>query len=218
MLNPSEIIEGGNTYSLGKVQGKKIMYDFDKMLVYLDVKGKLLFGDKFKIIKEDHALLFKLCNYIIGDLENCGSAHIDPKKGILLTGPVGCGKTSIMKLLRHLTPHIKKYELFPCRNVVFSFNGLGYRVIEDYGNSGYYFFDDLGVEPVGKHYGKDCDVMGEILISRHDLFIRTGIRTHITTNLTSDEIEERYGHRVRSRMRELFNLVAFDPQSEDKRF
>ena len=59
--------------------------------------------------------------------------------------------------------------------------------------------------------------MGEILLSRYDLFLQRKIRTHATTNLNAQELEERYGNRVRSRMRQLFNLIAFDEQSIDKR-
>ena len=36
-------------------------------------------------------------------------------------------------------------------------------------------------------------------------------------NLNAKELEERYGNRVRSRMRQLFNLIAFDKSSRDKR-
>ena len=59
--------------------------------------------------------------------------------------------------------------------------------------------------------------MGEILLSRHELFINDRRKTHATSNLNAQELEERYGNRVRSRMRELFNLVAFDRKSKDKR-
>ena len=59
--------------------------------------------------------------------------------------------------------------------------------------------------------------MGEIILSRHDLFLECHVKTHATTNLNAQELEERYGNRVRSRMRELFNLVAFDNESTDKR-
>ena len=59
--------------------------------------------------------------------------------------------------------------------------------------------------------------MGEILLSRHDLFVKTGIKTHATTNQNAEELEERYGPRVRSRMREPFNLIAFDKGAKDKR-
>jgi hypothetical protein len=41
--------------------------------------------------------------------------------------------------------------------------------------------------------------------------------THITTNLQARELEAGYGNRVRSRMREQLNLVAFSKTSRDKR-
>ena len=62
-----------------------------------------------------------------------------------------------------------------------------------------------------------CYVMAEILLSRYDLFVSKGMLTHATTNLSASELEERYGNRVRSRMREMFNLVAVDKNSGDKR-
>ena len=219
MVNPSKIIEGGVEFSLGKFDGKSVLYDFPKILVYLNVKGKLLFGEKFKIYEEDRDIILKLSSYFIKDKKSCQKSGIDVEKGLLLSGPVGCGKTSLMKLLRHLVPLQRPYEMIPCRNVVFSFNHLGYKTIEDYGNNKLFCFDDLGVEPPGRFYGKDCNVMGEVLLSRHELFLQSKhkIKTHATTNLNAEELEERYGNRVRSRMRELFNLVAFDETAGDKR-
>ncbi|SDS45155.1 ATPase [Christiangramia echinicola] len=217
MHNPSKIIEGGVEYSLGRFDGKSVQYDFPKILVYLNAKGKLLFGEKFKIYKKDQDILLKLCSYFIKDKENCKKFDIDLDKGLLLTGPVGCGKTSLIKLLHFLVPHQRKYVVMPCRNIVFAFNHLGYKTIEDYGESNFFCFDDMGVEPMGRHYGKDCNVIGEILLSRYDLFLETKLKTHATTNLNAEELEERYGNRVRSRMRELFNLIAFDKKAGDKR-
>ena len=219
MDNPSKITEGGVEYSLGKFDGKSVLYDFPKILIYLDAKGKMLFGEKFRIYDEDREVLLKLCYYFIRDKENCASYGIDVEKGILLSGPVGSGKTTLMKLLRHLVPLQRPYEMIPSRNVTFSFNHLGYRTIEDYGNTKFFCFDDLGVEPPGRFYGKDLNVMGEVLLSRYELFLQTNkkLKTHATNNLSADELEERYGHRVRSRMRELFNLIAFDETIGDKR-
>lgn len=238
---PHILIEGGVEFHLGTMKGDTILYDFPKMLRYLDAKGKLLFGKKFKIHEEDHEILYQLCVYFIKDEISCAKFNIDPKKGIMLSGPVGCGKTTLMKLLRHLVPHHRPYEIIPTRNIVFGFNNLGYSIIEQYGNSNFYCFDDLGVEPEGKHFGKDCNVMGEILLSRHELFtqchpersrrtvpkqpalsgveVSKGSRrtTHITTNLNAEEIEERYGNRVRSRLREMVNVIGFDKNTKDKR-
>lgn len=214
---PHIITEGSVQYQLGELKGNQILYDFEKMLIYLDAKGKLLFGKQFKIHKKDRSVLYKLCNYQIRDWQTCKKLNIDIKKGILLSGPVGCGKTSLMKLIRHITPHYPSFELIPTRNVVFAFNHIGYRIIEQYGDNRFYCFDDLGIEPDGRHFGKDCNVMGEVLLSRHELFLKYRFKTHGTTNLNAQELEERYGNRVRSRMREQFNLVAFDKESRDKR-
>ncbi|TNJ46072.1 ATPase [Tamlana fucoidanivorans] len=214
---PYIISEGKLDYELGELRGQQILYDFDKMLVYLEAKGQSLFGHGFRLYEEDRDILFKLCNYAIQDKTMCKKLGLDPQKGILLSGPVGCGKTSLMTLMRYLTPHRKPYKMIPARNIVFGFNYLGYKTIEDYGNTQFFCFDDLGVEPMGRHYGKDCNVLGEILISRHDLFLKTKLKTHATTNLNAQELEQLYGNRVRSRMRELFNLIAFEKNSQDKR-
>lgn len=214
---PHIITEGSVQYQLGTLKGHEIQYDFDKLLVYLEAKGKLLFGTKFKIYREDREVIYKLCLYFIRDKARCEQLGIDVDKGLLLSGPVGCGKTSLMKLLKFMVPHRRPYEVIPCRNIVFAFNHVGYKIIGDYGNSHSFCFDDLGVESDGVHFGKDCNVMGEILLSRYELFINHRFKTHATTNLNAQELGERYGNRVRSRMRELFNLIGFDSHSRDKR-
>ena len=217
MGNPSKIVEGGVEFSLGKFDGKLMVYDFPKILVYLEAKGKMMFGNHFKIYPEDKKILFLLSNYFIKDEKNCKKYNIDPNKGILISGPVGCGKTSLMRLVKNIVPHLRQYEVIPARNIVFGFNHIGFKTIEDYGKEGFFCFDDLGAEPTGRFFGKDCNVLGELLLSRHELFLQSKIKTHATTNLIADEMEERYGSRVRSRMRQMFNLINFDKNTRDKR-
>ncbi len=214
---PHIITEGKTQYHLGELKDNHINYNFKNILIYLEVKGKLLFGKNFKIYEEDEIIIFKLCIYFIQDLDHCKKLNIDPNKGILLTGPVGCGKTILIELLPYIVPKSRKYKIAPARNIVFSFNHTGYKAIEHFGGEKFYCFDDLGVEPMGRHYGKDCNVMGEILLSRYDLFTKHKVKTHATTNLNARELEDWYGNRVRSRMRQLFNLIAFNKESSDKR-
>ena len=217
MENHYEIREDGVTYSLGRRRGEQIIYDFPKILDYLQVKGKKLFGGHFKIYEEDRDLLYSLSNYFIRDLENCEKLKLDLGKGILLSGPVGCGKTSLLRLFKFIAPAQRPYEVVSSRNITFGFNHLGFKTVLDFGDSGYYCFDDLGLEPLGKFFGQECEVMGEIILSRHELFQKHKLKTHATTNLNANELEERYGERVRSRMRQMFNQVSFQKDAKDKR-
>ncbi|NVO09032.1 MAG: ATPase [Bacteroidales bacterium] len=200
-------------------------YDFNTCLKIIERKGKELFGGHFRIHDEDHELIAKLLVYILKDEENAQKHSISLHKGILLSGPVGCGKTSLMSILRFFQPGDNRYIMKSCRDVSFEFIQDGYLVITKYSKQAFNqdkpkacCFDDLGTENNLKYYGNECNVMAEILLSRYDLFVSWQMVTHITTNLNSSEIESLYGIRVRSRMREMFNLINFDTGAKDKRF
>lgn len=197
---------------------------YPEIISWLQIKGKELFGNHFKIIEEDYPIVYKLIAYFLKDEQACFQFGIDLNKGILLSGPIGCGKTSLMNLMKYLTPTEFKYSVKPCRDISFEFIQDGYEVIHKYSKGQLYksepknyCFDDLGLENNLKYYGNECNVMAEILLSRYDLFISKRIQTHITTNLSASEIEVQYGNRVRSRMRELFNLIAYDNNSDKRK-
>ena len=129
-----------------------------------------------------------------------------------------------MNLMKYLTPTDHKFFVKPCRDISFEFIQDGYEVIHKYSKGKLYqsepktiCFDDLGTENNLKYYGSECNVMAEILLSRYDIYISKHIQTHITTNLSASEIENYYGNRVRSRMRAMFNLIAYDKTIIDKR-
>lgn len=199
-------------------------FNYPEITNWLETKGKEMYGSQFKIIETDHLVMHKLIAYFLRDEATCMQYNIDLNKGILLSGPIGCGKTSIMNIMKMATASENKFILKPCRDISFEFIQDGYDVIHRYSKGRLYqsepktyCFDDLGLENNLKYFGNECNVMAEIMLCRYDLFISKSIKTHITTNLSANEIETNYGNRVRSRMRSMLNLIAYDKTTKDKR-
>ena len=199
-------------------------YSYDEVIIWLENKGVELYGNHFKIIETDYQIVYKLIAYFLKDEPTCFQYGINLNKGILLTGPIGCGKTSLMNLMKYLTATEHKFFVKPCRDISFEFIQDGYQIIHKYSigklyqsEPRTYCFDDLGTENNLKYFGNECNVMAEIVLSRYDLFISKKLQTHITTNLSATEIEKQYGNRVRSRLRQMVNLIAYDKSTSDKR-
>jgi DNA replication protein DnaC len=194
------------------------------LITWLEQKGKKEFGAKFQFIELDIPNITKLICYFLDDQDTAAKLKIDLTKGILLSGPVGCGKTTLMKLMRYVPQANKKFFVKTCRDISFEFIKDGYEVIHRYshGHNTHaehknYCFDDLGTENNLKYFGNECNVIAEIILSRYDIYTSKNIQTHITTNLSASEIENAYGNRVRSRLRHMLNLIAFDKNTLDKR-
>jgi hypothetical protein len=213
--------ETAHLYTFDK--GQKL-YDFKKCLAFLETKGRQQYGNEFRIHQEDRQIIYKLLIYFIRDKEMAAKLNLNLDKGILLSGPVGCGKTTLMHLCKNFTQKTYDYTVKPCREVAFDFAEKGYESLNKYITKPQsqqrlspYCFDDMGTEQNIRYFGNDCNVMAEILLSRYDHFIDNKTITHLTTNLSASEIETYYGNRVRSRMRAMFNLIAFDAGTRDKR-
>ena len=197
--------------------------NYQEVILWIEKKGVELNGTNFKILECDYPIIYKLLAYFLKDEVACFQLNIDLNKGILLSGPIGSGKTSLMNLMKILASAEHKFYIKPCRDISYEFIQEGYEIIQRYSKGKLYpdpktiCFDDLGTENNIKYYGNECNVMAEILLSRYDLFISKKIHSHITTNLSASEIESVYGNRVRSRLRSMINLIAFDKATKDKR-
>lgn len=216
-----------NHFNISKtfvIQNNMKIYDLNKCFQFLESQGKIIYGQSFKIHFQDKPVIYKLLIHAIRHEINASNMGIDLNKGILLTGPIGCGKTSIMQLLKPFFYAKEDFKIKTAREISLEFAKNGYEALQQYTHKESqqhsltgYCFDDLGAEQQIKHFGNDCNVMAEILISRYDQFIENRTVTHITTNLSASEIEKLYGNRLRSRFRQMFNLIAFDKGAIDKR-
>lgn len=151
----------------------------------------------------------------------------DFNKGILILGNTGIGKTCLMRWFLELAKRFygQKIRMSNAHDVVTDFRKFGdvivqkhgvnsfvshaHRPIPDHSQPIHEYFDDLGVEENVMVYGQKTDVFKLILTDRHRMFLEQGLLTFATSNLTEKQLNERYGERVGSRMRQMFNIWAF---------
>lgn len=206
MMNHYEIINGMRHFN-----HRKTMY-------FLLKQGKKRFGASFKIDKQDIPVINKLILYAINEEDQCAKRGIDLNKGILLSGPIGCGKTSWMHLIQTLCLTDERFQIKSAKDIANEFNRDGYDTIQNYGKRPRPLcIDDIGVENSTKFYGNECNTIAEILLCRYDLLINHKVVTYATTNLSPSQLEALYGGRVRSRLRSMFNLIYFPATTPDKR-
>jgi len=202
----------------------KSHYNYNEVVAWIEKKGIELYGNHFRILETDLPVIYRLIAYFLKDQQTAYQYNLDLSKGILLVGPVGCGKTTLLNIMKFLTPSGNKFTVKPCRDISFEFINDGYQVLHRYSTGKLYqsdlkifCFDDLGTENNLKYFGSECNVMAEIILSRYDIFISKKIPTHVTSNLSASEIETHYGLRVRSRLRQMVNLISYDKNTNDKR-
>jgi DNA replication protein DnaC len=155
-------------------------------------------------------------------LELIKYAHNDgvyDSKGLLLKGQPGTGKTTAMRILneymkiddvRYLDvknkPLSMQFKIIPSRQAVAEYQAGGNEAIEYLLSYHNLCIDDIGSEQTTANYfGTKCDVMNEIIERRYI----SGKLTHATTNLGYNEIAQKYGERIASRLVDMCHIVVF---------
>lgn len=189
-------------------------------------RARALVGDLVKVIlhqlkrepvfsEEDRRIYRNLTKYFIGD----PTCEWDLNKGLYLWGPVGCGKTFALNVMRVFAEAAKidfrRFKMVSCPKIsddVQAAKDIG--VINRYFDEGF-CFDDLGDEPTElKNYGNEVLVMVRILTERYRRGVNSARTTHVTSNYPMSHLEEFYGTRVADRAREMFTEVFFDGKSK----
>jgi len=214
-----------------RIEGARTPYE---LWNEIQIRGKAIAATEgwevdFHFPDHSYDIYLALCYYFTGNEEGMMKYQLSPRKGLMLYGNVGVGKSIIMKVFARNV--VQSYRLIKTSQIVseFGIKDNAQPTIQKYSImasnqelSKYHgqqelgcCFDDLGAEKLGKNYGSE-EVMIDILENRYDNNLR-GAKTHIVTNLSLEQIADRYGPRVLDRLRQMFNLIDFPEDAPSMR-
>lgn len=218
-INKDEILQTANSNKLydiwQKEQREKELADNENKLKLLKQRCdaiyfyRLMFWSSVNVYErefikhDDNTPLIKIiCFFLSRDIRFETELNYSLKKGLLIRGVSGLGKTFLIKC-------VKDNELNPID--IFSTIDIAETVKEE-GNftiqtNKLIYLDDVGTEEhIVNHYGTKINWVKnfiELYYTRNFPFNKL----IVSTNNSFQEIEEKYGFRVRSRIKEMFNVI-----------
>lgn len=208
---------------------KKIFWRHANLISKKELKSEFLYDD------ENMHVVKAFVAYFTGNVEQMTELGLNHRKGILIYGNPGSGKSMLFRILRSCLQSEKivtigerdlperrffeKCRMLTCEHMAKLYMAEGEVKLHAFGKNAvkrsgddYYpehaCFDDLGSEEIRNNYGNLKEVMVDLIQERYDLFLTHGLKTHFTTNLTGDEIKNRYHSRVTSRLKHMCNFLA----------
>lgn len=203
-------------------------WSYDQTRSFMLYRAAQIFEGKFALDSYNQPIFDLLCYYFSADpkfvsmAEGMGIENTSLDKGILLFGNFGVGKTWLMKLFMKNQRQV--FHVHNAKKIADFYEKDGDEAIEPFLsktknpiNDAAAFYhpytglclDDIGTEDRKVNYGNKRNVIGDIIELRYEKQ-NTGIWLHGTTNLTVGQIESYYGGRVRSRLREVCNLLELN--------
>lgn len=170
-----------------------------------------IYGKKLILNKHNKHFITTLCFFLSHDSRLLTELGYSMNKGLLIRGAAGLGKTYIPQC-------VEKNEYNPLSIISMleisseiQANGIYEPPITD----GVIYLDDVGSEePVVNHFGTKINFFKNFIETLY-LKNRTFSKLIISTNINFAEIEARYGFRVRSRIKDMFNII--DVKGSDMR-
>jgi len=142
-----------------------------------------------------------------------GNEWAEERKGLLLVGTVGTGKTTALRMVEAVTgcEWVSAVEL----TAQMMKGGIErvWELVEQY-QQAELIIDDIGSEGDSKSYGNSVP-MEQVLLSRYESWGKYGVRTFISTNLTPKQIKDspRFGLRIHDRLREMCETIVSTGES-----
>lgn len=149
------------------------------------------------------------------------------KKGILLLGNVGSGKTILMEIFKravsdNISPFMQKKQAFKtvfAKDLPYLIESEGLGAMKQYtdattkldGNTvnNVINIEDIGAEKKERHinYGSQYDLIDTLIDTRNRHLTFKGVITHGTTNHNAKQLTELYDERFVSRLYSTFNII-----------
>lgn len=228
-INREEILQRANSnksYSIWQQQQRddekkaekeraeelRIKYSAKNMYRFMQWTSDKIFGKKLILNDGNKKFITALCYFLSNDGKFETELGYSFQKGLLIRGISGLGKT-------HLVKCVEKNELNPI--LVLSMIEITDEIKSEgeyevkMGSNKLIYLDDVGTEePLVNHYGTKITFFKNFIES---YYLRNKIynKLLISTNNNFSEIEEKYGFRVRSRMKDMFNVI--DVTGQDMR-
>ena len=175
-----------------------------RMFGLLSAESREVYGKEFEYNKDNELAVKALCFFLSNDIRFETELGFDFKKGIMLRGKYGVGKTHIIKCL-------KDNGIKPI--TIMSMIEIREKIIDDgycrWGKSktNINYIDDVGSEDLPiMHFGTKHNWFKDYIEERY--FQNSEYSKIIfSTNLTIKEMTEKYSERVTERIAEMFNII-----------
>ena len=151
--------------------------------------------------------------------------NLDYNKGLYLYGPIGTGKTTILKGMQKYMLNIKARDFDKDDRIGFFLKSAS-ELTNLYARSGQekllqwcdecnLLIEELGREPIpARSYGNELNVIQFLLQNRYEH--RRDNITHITSNIKPEDVMAYYGDYISDRFREMFNIIHWGGTSKRK--
>lgn len=163
------------------------------------------------ILHDDNtALIRALCFFFSRDERFETELKFNLNKGLLIRGVSGLGKTYLLRCIER--NEVRPIEVLSMIDITEEVKEEGSYELP---HSHTLYLDDVGTEEhIVNHYGTKINWFKNF-IEMYYLKNKPFNRLVISTNNSFDEIENKYGFRVRSRIKDMFNII--DVQGKDMR-
>lgn len=224
---------------------KSEKFDFMAAKTFFGARANKMFSKftpPFQLDNDNEIIFDMMVHYFNNDpafvtmAEAYGVKNPSLEKGICFAGNFGNGKTTFMKLFSQnkrqcfFVRESKKIADEFLKSKDKSIPSEYLMPFENYTNDPDVYYqkysglciDDIGAERVKNNFGNVSNVIGDLIEHRYSFepteltpVKLTGVMLHGSTNLSATELKEYYGERVVSRMRQIFNFIAW--KGEDRR-